>query len=136
MAGSFPFARMQSHQTSVVPLPGSRFAVFFSEHGSDGLSFGSAMLGQVNAEGLAEKKGIFRFAESAVTRLTATLLTPESFALAYRAAADPTADPLTVVRGEANVVTASWRRRIWSSILILLRSSRASRRSGIAVSVC
>jgi hypothetical protein len=104
MAGSFPFARMQSHQTSVVPLPGSRFAVFFSEHGADGLSFGSAMLGQVNAEGLAEKKGIFRFAESAVTRLTATFLTPESFALAYRAAADPTADPLTVLREEANVV--------------------------------
>jgi len=102
--GSFPFARMQSHQTSVLSLPGSRFAVFFSEHGSNGLSFGSAMLGQVNADGVAEKKGIFRFAESAVTRLTATLLTPESFALAYRAAADPTADPLTVVRGEANVV--------------------------------
>jgi len=104
MVGSQAFSRMQSHQTSIVPLPGSRFAVFFSEHGSDGLAFGSAMLGQVSAEGVVEKKGIFRFAESAVTPLTATLLTPESFALAYRSAADPTADPLTVVRGEANVV--------------------------------
>jgi hypothetical protein len=106
--GTVPFARMQSHQTSVLPLPGSRFAVFFAEHAADGLSFGSAMLGQVHGDGIPELhgagRGIFRFAESAVTRLTATLLTPESFVLAYRAAADPTADPLTVVRGEANVV--------------------------------
>jgi hypothetical protein len=104
MGTPLAFSRMQSHQTSVVPLPGSRFAVLFCEHKADGLAFGSAMLGEVLETGAAEQLGVFPFAESAVTRLTATLLSPESFVVAYRAAPDPTADPLTVVRGEANVV--------------------------------
>lgn len=98
------FSRMQSHQTAVVALPGSRFAVLFCEHKSDGQAFGSAMLGTVKAGGEAENSGIFPFAESAVTRLTVTSMSPESFIVAYRAAPDPTADPLTAVREEANAM--------------------------------
>jgi hypothetical protein len=100
------FARMQSHQTSLLSLPGARFAIMFCEHKGDGQAFGSALLGRVGAHGVAEQQGIFPFAESAVTRLTATLLSPESFVVAYRAAPDPTADPLTAVREEANAVYA------------------------------
>jgi hypothetical protein len=133
--GSFPFARMQSHQTSVLPLPGSRFAVFFSEHGADGLAFGSAMLGPVNAEGVAETKGIFRFAESAVTRLTATLLprSPSRSRTARLRTRPRTLSPWSGARRTWS--TASSPRRIWSSILTLLRLNRARRRFGIAVLV-
>ena len=38
--GSFPFARMQSHQTSVLSLPGSRFAVFGVVYSTEGLGMG------------------------------------------------------------------------------------------------
>merc|ERR1719262_1707189 len=43
------FSRMQSHQTSLLALPGSRFAVLFCEHKTDGQAFGSALLGHVAA---------------------------------------------------------------------------------------
>jgi len=99
------FALKQSHQHTVVALPGSRFAVLFCEHKADG-AFGSALLGHVGNLGVAEQQGIFPFAETAVTRLTATLLSPESFVVAYRAAPDPTADPLVSVKEEANVIYA------------------------------
>jgi len=106
-ANAQAFSRLQSHQTSVVPLEGSRFAVFFCQHSGDGQTFGSALLGTISQTGITEQVGIFAFAESAVTRLTATLLSPTSFVVGYRAASDPSADPLTAVREEANAVYGS-----------------------------
>lgn len=97
-----PFARRQAHQMAVVPLPGARFACFFNDHKAEGEEYGSALLGQVDPGGKLSQQGVFVFAESAVTRLTATLLSGDSFVIAYRAPVDTSANALTIQYNEAN----------------------------------
>lgn len=86
---SIAFARNQAHGYTMVVLPNSRVAVMYSERvldadGKTKAMHGSAVLAQIQKDGVPEEMGKYRFAEGAVTRLMATRLSPDSFVVAYR----------------------------------------------------
>jgi len=87
------FARHQAQAMAMLPLPGSRVAVVFAEHlGNDhdgqpsgGAMYGSTVLAQVHSDGSEpEILSKARFASGPVARLSAALLSPTLFAIAYR----------------------------------------------------
>jgi len=84
------FARHQSHQMAILPLPENHVVVFYSDKTMDSEgevteNYGGAALFEVDAKGEMILKGKFRFAEIPVTRIQATLLSANEFVVAFRA---------------------------------------------------
>mmetsp|Transcript_23978 Transcript_23978/g.55351 ORF Transcript_23978/g.55351 Transcript_23978/m.55351 type:complete len:575 (+) Transcript_23978:61-1785(+) len=83
------FAKHLAQATALLPMAGSQFVVFYSEHvlkdsRATGM-YGAAVLAEAKANNdVPELLGKHRFALGAVTRLTAMPLSPSSFILAYR----------------------------------------------------
>jgi hypothetical protein len=91
------FAADQAHKIALVAMDQSRFALMYSDRTlataqTPRESFGNALLAEVSTNGTVSSLGTFRFADSGVTRLEATRITPSSFVLAARAS--PLADDL------------------------------------------
>jgi len=111
MSVAKPFARHQAQGMAVVPLTGSLVAVLFSEHALSGTAaggvngrtpvggamYGSAVLATIDPEGLAQPEllGKQRFINGPVARISATRLSPSSFAVAYRLGDDGAATQKT-----------------------------------------
>jgi len=88
------FARHQAQAMAMLPLADSRVAVIFAEHIIDekdaqlrggAAMYGAALLAQVHSNGQPpEVINKDRFASGPVARLSATVLSPSLFAIAYR----------------------------------------------------
>jgi len=83
------FAKHLAQATALLPMAGSQFVVFYSEHVLKDTKvsgmYGSAVLAEVKSDTDApDLLGKHRFAIGAVTRLTAIPLSPSSFVLGYR----------------------------------------------------
>lgn len=87
------FARHQAQSMVLLPLTGSHVVVLFAEHMTGGLAshllggamYGSAVVANVRTDGsLPEMAGKHRFATGPVARLSAAMLSPASFVVAYR----------------------------------------------------
>jgi hypothetical protein len=92
-----PFARHQAQRMAMVPLQNSSVAVLFSEHTlsggaaklAGGAMYGSALLARFqDSLSPPEVVGKRRFATGAVARITATKLSPKTFAVGFRRGAD------------------------------------------------
>mmetsp|Transcript_39211 Transcript_39211/g.101445 ORF Transcript_39211/g.101445 Transcript_39211/m.101445 type:complete len:581 (+) Transcript_39211:49-1791(+) len=86
-----PFAHHQAQNVALVPLPGSLIAVLFAEHTTgakdSGAMFGSAVMARVHADGARPNvslAGKHRFVSGPVARISAAMLTPTSFVVAFR----------------------------------------------------
>jgi hypothetical protein len=82
-------ARMQAHRAALLPLGLDKAVAFYSDYRAATKDeaerhFCAASLAQVGHLGAISELGTFHFLEYAATRLTAKLLTPTSFIIAYR----------------------------------------------------
>lgn len=87
------FARNQAHGYATIVLPNSRVALMYSERqldssGKTKAMHGSALLTQIEKDGVPKELGKYHFAEGPITRLMATRLSSDSFVVAYRAEAE------------------------------------------------
>lgn len=87
------FARNQAHGYAAIVLPNSRVALMYSERqldssGKTKAMHGSALLTQIEKDGVPKELGKYHFAEGPITRLMATRLSSDSFVVAYRAEAE------------------------------------------------
>lgn len=107
-----PFAREQSFDVALVKLPSSRVVCLYAGtienttiEGSKQL-FGGAMLMQILEGGLISFVGKYRFSHGQrVSQLAATLVTPTSFIVAYRAQPQFDTD---AVPGQSHELSISW----------------------------
>eukprot|EP00927_Polykrikos_kofoidii_P049934 TRINITY_DN43906_c0_g1_i1.p1 TRINITY_DN43906_c0_g1~~TRINITY_DN43906_c0_g1_i1.p1 ORF type:complete len:694 (-),score=82.97 TRINITY_DN43906_c0_g1_i1:76-1887(-) len=104
------FARGQSQRMVALPFAGSRVVVLYSGHippsaTSTAQSFGGAFFVQISQGGSMSILGKYRFARNRrVSRLAATLLTPTSMVVAYRALPAGTVVP----GGKSQELSAIW----------------------------
>jgi len=82
-------ARMQAHRAALLPLGLDKAVAFYSDYRAATKDeaerhFCSASLAQVGHLGAISELGTYHFLEYAATRLTAKLLSPTTFVIAYR----------------------------------------------------
>lgn len=85
------FCSRQAHAMEMISFPDNRAAVFFTDRTPPSADaapevFGNSLLYRVGDKGELTTLGNYRFADQAVVRLKATMLTPTSFAIGCRSA--------------------------------------------------
>lgn len=122
------FARRQAQGMALLPLPGSRVALFYAEHTIRGVGkeldmYGSVLVATVRLDGQPPiVAGKHRFVSGPVARLSATVLAPSSFAVAYRRGEVGAGGP----RGEASCSFVQMRGElVFSSAPLSIEPERA-----------